>query len=326
MQKCATGNHLMVTTANILSILSILSLLLIPGGIAISWSGEVGTDFGSWSINRQSNNVSFLYEQSVEGQIKPVSYRGRNLSGVHSSYGNVNLNDVEVMDRTAASEGDFSSKGYLFAASNTESAVFMEAVKPAGSEIYTIDFYESWPVWLGYSRSINYAGRGINNRDFAGNNKDFVDASFLYGKEFAMGRALKMSLERMNATVLVVSNSSLVNVPNESIMHYDVMATRSTNYTLLARSTGIASLKYRQVGSQDELLSGGDERYVGDYEITRKINMNSGFFETPEVKEEDWAPCCFAGYGDLSMADRRELVSAKGVFDCSCPKGESGVS
>jgi len=61
---------------------------------AASWSGSVKTDSDTWSITRESSNLSFIYEQSVQGHISPVDYRSRTLSPYHSYYKDVNVNDV----------------------------------------------------------------------------------------------------------------------------------------------------------------------------------------------------------------------------------------
>ena len=126
--------------------------------------------------------------------------------------------------------------------------------KPAGSDVYTIDFYEKWPVKLNYSKSMNYSGKEINNREFVGNNHDYVGANFLYNHEFSEERSLNMSLERMNATILAT---------DEAIDFSEVKATRDTQYRLQSHSTGIANFEWRQVGTEDEILNAGDERYRG---------------------------------------------------------------
>jgi hypothetical protein len=58
----------------------------------------------SWYIYSESSNFSFNYEQSVQGQISPVDYRGRTLSPFHSFHEDVKINDVRVKERTAAVE------------------------------------------------------------------------------------------------------------------------------------------------------------------------------------------------------------------------------
>ena len=272
-----------------------------------SWSGSVKTDSDTWSIQRESSNLSFIYEQSVQGQISSVDYRGRTLSPYHSYYKDLNVNDVRLKERTAALLGSYSSEEQLLLKSNTNKSVNMTIVKPAGSDIYTIDFYEKWPVNLNYRKSMNYSGKEINNREFVGNNKDYVGANFLYNHEFSEERSLNMSLERMNATILAT---------DEAIDFSDVKATRDTQYKLQSHSTGIANFEWRQVGTNDEILNAGDEQFVGVFNVVKNIRMKSRF-DTIR-KEDEWLPCCSGGFFSMNPLDQKTLESAKGIFDCTC--------
>jgi hypothetical protein len=274
---------------------------------AASWSGSVKTDSDSWSITRESSNLSFTYEQSVQGTVSPVDYRGRILSPYHSFYQDVKVNDLRLKERTAARQGNYSSEELLTLKSSINNSVNVTIVKPAGSDVYTIDFYEKWPVKLNYSKKMEYTGEGINNRDFAGNNKDYVGANFLYDKEFSKERSLNMSLERMNATILAM---------DERIDFADVKATRDTQYKLQTHSTGIANFKWRQVDADDEILNAGDERFVGVYDITKNIRMKSRFDKI--LKEDEWLPCCSGGFFGMNPVDQETFKSAKSVFDCTC--------
>jgi len=290
------------------SFLALLILApLITSVFAASWSGSVKTDSNSWSITRESSNLSFIYEQSVQGQISPVNYRGRTLSPYHSYYKDVKVNEVGVKERTAAMLGSYSSEEQLLLKSSTNNSVNMTIVKPAGSDVYTIDFYEIWPVKLIYSKSMNYSGKEINNREFVGNNKDYVGANFLYNHEFSEERSLKMNLLRMNATILAT---------DEAIDLSEIKATRDTQYKLQSHSTGIANFEWRQVGTEDEILNAGEERYVGTYDIAKNMRMKSRF-DTIQ-KEDEWLPCCSGGFFSMNPADQRSFKSAEGVFDCTC--------
>ena len=282
-------------------------LALISSAYSASWSGSVKTDSDSWSINRESSNLSFIYEQSVQGQISPVDYRGRTLSPYHSYYKDVNVNDVRLKERTAALQGSYSSMELLSLKSSINNSVNMTIVKPAGSDVYTIDFYERWPVKLSYSKNMTYSGKEINNREFVGNNKDYVGANFLYNHEFSEDRSLKMNLLRMNATILATDGA---------IDLAEVKATRDTQYRLQSHSTGIANFEWRQVGTDDEILNAGDERYVGTYDIVKNMHMKSRF-DTIQ-KEDEWLPCCSGGFFSMTPADQRPFKSAKGIFDCTC--------
>jgi hypothetical protein len=274
---------------------------------AASWSGSVKTDSDTWSITRESSNLSFIYEQSVQGQIAPVDYRGRTLSPYHSYYKDLNLNDVRLKERTAALQGSYSSEEQLLLRSSINNTVNVSIVKPSGSDVYTIDFYEKWPVKLNYGKSMTYSGKEINNREFVGNNHDYIGANFLYNHEFSKERSLKMSLERMNATILAT---------DEAIDYSEVKATRDTQYRLQSHSTGIANFEWKQVDTDDEILNEGDERFVGVFDIVKNLRMKSRF-DTIQ-KEDDWLPCCSGGFFSMNPLDQISFKSAKGVFDCTC--------
>ncbi len=295
--------------------LAILALLLalISSASAASWSGGVKTGSDSWYIYRESSNLSFNYEQSVQGQISPVDYRGRTLSPFHSFYEDVKLNDVRVKERTAALEGALRTEELLTLFSSINNSVNASWYKPAGSDLWTIDFYEKWPVKLCYSKTMDYSGKNINNRDFVGNSKDFVGANFLYNTEFSKERTLNASLEKLNATILAT---------DESLQSLEVKATRSTQYKLKAHTTGITNFKYRQVGTDWEIANAGDERYVGVYDIEKNILMRSR--SDLYKQDDDWLPCCYGGWSDMRYYDQKGFgKSAKGVFDCTCYKAPS---
>ncbi len=288
--------------------IALLLAALTLSASAASWSGGVITDSDSWYIYRESSNLSFNFEQSVQGQISPVDFRGRSLSPFHSFYEDVKLNDVRVKERTAALEGTLSIDELLTLFSSINNSVNASWYKPAGSDLWTIDFYEKWPVKLCYSKTMDYSGLWINNRDFVGNNKDYVGANFLYNTEFSKERSLNASLERLNATILAT---------DESLQSVEIKATRSTEFRLKAHTTGITNFKYRQMGPDDEIANAGDERYVGVYDIEKNILMKSR--SDLYNGEDDWLPCCYSGWDTMNFRDQKGFgKSAKGVFDCTC--------
>ncbi len=290
-----------------LLLVGLLTAALIFAAQGATWSGAVKTNSDSWSISRESSNLSFTCEQSVQGTISPVEYRYGTLSPYHSNYENVMVNDVGIRERTSAMQGSFSSEELLSLKSHINNSVNATIYKPAGSDVYTIDFYEKWPVNLNYSRAINYSGREINNRQFVGNNHDYVGANFLYNHEFSKEQSLNMSLERMNATIFAT---------DEALDVVQVKATRDTQYRLQSHSTGIANFKWRQADTDDEILNAGDERFVGVYDIVKNIRMKSRF--DLYKNEDSWLPCCSGGYFTMNPLDQEGIKSAKGVFDCSC--------
>lgn len=61
-----------------------------------------------------------------------------------------------------------------------------------------------------------------------------------------------------------------------------------------------------------------DEDYWGTYHIEKNMTL-----EVPYYKKEtsdDWLPCCFGGFNDMSTYDKKYVKSATGVFDCTCFK------
>jgi hypothetical protein len=290
-------------------LITILIAVLIPSAYAASWSGSVITNSDAWSIARESSNLSFSYEQKVAGRISPVDYRGRTLSPYHSLYQNLDLNDVRVKERTAALLGEYSSEELLKLDSSTVDSVNMTLNKASGSDLYDIEFFEHWPVRLSYNKSMTYMGKGINNRESVGNNKDYVAANFLYNQEFSKERAVKMSLDKLNASILAT---------DEAINFGETKATRDTQYKIETHSTGVASFKWRQVDVDEAILNMGDERFVGAYDIVKNIRMKSRF--DLNRNEDRWLPCCSGGWNNMNPSDKKSFAaSAKSVFDCTCP-------
>jgi hypothetical protein len=289
----------------ILSGLLIAALIIAAQGA--TWSGTVKTDSNSWSISRESRNLSFTCEQSVQGNISPVEYRYGTLSPYHSKYQDLMVNDVGIRERTAALEGSISSEEQLSLKSHINNTVNMTIYKPSGSDLYIIEFYEKWPVDFVYGASLNYTGEEINDLQFVGNNHDYVAANFLYNHEFSREQDLNMRLERMNATVFAT---------DEVINSGAVKATRDTQYKLKTHSTGIANFKWGEMDEDLNIAYAGDEQYVGDYNITKNIRMKSRY---DDIRKEDaWLPCCSGGYLSMSPIEQKDLISARGVFDCSC--------
>ncbi|MDD4651883.1 MAG: hypothetical protein PHQ34_06595 [Methanothrix sp.] len=290
-----------------LILFGLLIAALIFAAQGATWSGAVKTDSNSWSISRESSNLSFTCEQSVKGNISPVEYRYGTLSPYHSKYQDLMVNDVGIKERTAALEGSLSSEEQLSLKSHINNSVNMTIYKPSGSDLYTIDFYEKWPVQFIYEESLNYSGKEINNLQFVENNHDYVTANFLYNHKFSREQDLNMSLERMNATVFAT---------DEEIESGAVKATRDTQYKLKTHSTGIANFKWGQVDEDLNIDNAGDEQFAGDYNIVKNIRMKSRY---DLVKKEDsWLPCCSGGYLTMNPIEQKDLISARGVFDCSC--------
>ena len=290
----------------------------------VYWSSHVDTNSSHWSIYRESSNISFNLSSSVEGKISSVESRYRSLHPYQSYYEEVGTNDVRLKQRTNALEGSYKSTDEIM----MQSAVYPDEIeitvdKPIGTDIYAIEYEnEQWPVIIKASKTLAYSGRQINDRDFEGNNGDFVGANFLYNHELSKEQRSVIWLQRMNASVLAT---------NDTILSAEFKPTKYLGYLIQVNTTGIADLSYRLRDSKYDVkhqnypaLSEGEERYYGTYDLARKIEMRS-VFEKSEYTDADefsgysWLPCCSSGWGDMSIPDQKGFgTSAKGIFDCTC--------
>ncbi len=295
-----------------------LLLALVASAQAVSWSAYVSPNNSTdtWSIYREGLNMSFDYSQAVDGIISPVDYHGRMLSPYHSGYSELQVSDVRMRERTAALEGMLSSEEILSLESKSWKPVYMNLSKPGGSPVWTVKFMENWQSVLKANKTLEYSGRNINDREFVGNNYDYAGATLLYNKELSKEQGVYLNLTRMNATVVLT---------DEELLYADFMPTREMEYQLSAHTTGIADLKYGNSGFREtsdydarpSLLEGSEERYVGTYDIMRRIRMASNFTEIKEL--DDWMPCCSAGWANMNPMERK-YWGAQGIFDCSCYK------
>jgi hypothetical protein len=299
----------------ILALVLILLISLSELASSESWYGYVKTTNDTWNIYRHSNNMSFQSDQYVEGKIEPFEGPGGRVLSPYSSYfEEIDLNDVRLKARTAAMEGNYSSEDLIDVKAEVKSPVGLYIDKSADSGLYIINFIERWPAEVSASRTLEYSGIGINNRDFIENNMDFAETNLLYNKKLSKDLFAGMSLERMNVTVIAT---------DESIILAEEKATRDLNFRISADTTGIADLKYLQSGpgfnkaaiTGHEILNKGDERFHGSFNITKNIHMRSQFdnFRSDDI----WLPCCYQGWMDMNPIDKR-THSADGIFDCTC--------
>jgi hypothetical protein len=235
---------------------------------------------------------------------------------------------VRLRERTNALEGSYKSTDEI----KLQSTVYPDEIdilvdKPVGTDIYTIEYKnEKWPVFLKAIRTLTYSGQQINNRDFEGNNGDFVGANFLYNHEFSKEQRSVIWLQRLNATVLAT---------NDSILLAEFKPTKYLGYLITARTTGIADLSYRLRDSQYDVkhqnypaLIEGEERYYGAFDLARKIEMRSVFEKPNDTTDEEadtwlptWLPCCIGGWDGMEQSDQSDFgTNPKRLFDCTCFK------
>ncbi len=328
MERSKTKRQLVVTIALTAALAILLPVFLSSSADATFWSANVESNFTSWSIYRQSQNISFDYSQSVQGTVSPVDYHGRSLRPYYSGYREVKANDVRLSGRTSALQGNYSSAESIYLRSHTTEALHSTTTKEANSPFIVINFFEDWPVILKSSRQIEYSGKEINDREFAENNLDYVENNLLYNKLLSAEIDVGLLLRRMNATVLamILPKKVAEKYAKDTLVSAEFMPSREMAYRISADTTGIADLKYRLTDSKYDFkhtlypaLSESEEWYIGNFSIVRSIHTKSNFENTTQDEYGD--PCCFAGYSDMIPEDRGYLgISTREVFDCSCSK------
>jgi hypothetical protein len=241
---------------------------------SVNWKATVSGSSFSWTISRESNNLSFDLSSSVNGNISAIKYRWRDLSPYQSSYTEIMNNDVGLSQRTAALMGNYSFDENIKLKSSNDNSINVYIEKPRGTDIFTIQFSEIWPTLLISNKNLKYSGKMVNDRNYGVNNGDYVASNSLYNTKLAMNRKLVLFHERMNATVLAT---------NQSLIEAQLEPTGILAYNAYSNTTGIQDLSYRFSGSKYEgmrgypPLSGADDRYYGNFTITRKLVIKNKF-------------------------------------------------
>jgi len=63
-----------------------------------------------------------------------------------------------------------------------------------------------------------------------------------------------------------------------------------------------------------------DQVYTGTFEFATKMNLTVPVDKS--VSEDYWLPCCSGGWVDMAYSDKKSFgTDARGIFDCTCPKG-----
>jgi len=164
-------------------------------------------------------------------------------------------------------------------------------------------FTEDWPVVLDSVRRLSYVGSGINDRDYGGNNFDFVGTSFLYDINLERERYYHMMLRDLNVTVLAVDESG-----HEYIAAVDYMPVRQLGYRASSVSAGIADLKYGQAGQNQISLTKGritydlqaEQRYYGLASMNLTLNATTWHRELP--LNQSWLSACEICGADMDLS------------------------
>ncbi len=290
----------------------LLATIIEPASSA-GWSGFASSNTASWQISRHSQNITMDISGYVEGTVSPIERDGRVLSPYVSYSKDIDANGAIISERTAALQGKYLSEDLISMRSRITNVSY-ELYKPAGTNVWTAEFYSDWPVKINSSRSLDYIGHNINNREYIGNGEDYIGEDFLYNVRLTKEQKFNLSASSLNATIFYT---------NDSILQANLLENKELDYSMQSHSTGIADLSFKQsdtkYSTQDgdyETATFGEERYSGDFTISRNIKMKSNY-SMDRTEDEFWLPCCSSQWTEMNFGDTAS-PTAKSVFDCTC--------
>ncbi len=230
------------------------------------------SDVGWTTGLRQNINASLNMSGSAVGE------------GTFQRYTEMKFNDVRMRERIAADNGTLDTSERVRVDAEVRYPIEYTLVKYPGGQNYTLAVQENWPVAINASRSIDYLGKSISDRDFLGNNLDYVGASYFQAKDLRMDRSAFLELK--NATFELGANDS-----TKKIYENKFLPAKSIDYRLNSLSKGTATLRYRQV-EDHSVANEGFESYTGDFLISRHIAMYSSGTNSSTQNETDWLDGC----------------------------------
>jgi hypothetical protein len=186
--------------------------------------------------------------------------------------------------------------------------------------------------------NIKYSGKGINDIETLSNtigaeasasatltiaNNPLISIKRMFGKkdiqyansEFFYNRNFTKDSESDSKSGIFVTTDSLL-YPTFKKATID----SELDYGLKSQSSGVADISYDKSQmpetNKQQSASQGRTRYVGDFDITVKMHMDSRLDLIRD--EDDWLPCCSDGFKDMNSLDKKDLKSTAGIFDCTC--------
>lgn len=269
--------------------------------LSISVSGtyyKVGISDGgdSWSVSRRSINASFDLTGSSMGE------------GNYYRYTEIDVNDVRMSERITATDGSLDTDESVRLRAVDVDPIIVTLVKHPGGQNYLLTINETWPVSLSATRSTDYLGARISDRETFGNNLDYVGTSHLYATDFRKDRACGLDLKNACYQVDLINGSLKAESPHEEDVNITnltfaslearFMPAKYINYSLNSYSDGLATLRYKQTAEDYSTAIEGLECYAGTFRISRRISMASTGRNATDV-EADWLDCCLTGQNNL---------------------------
>jgi hypothetical protein len=203
--------------------------------------------------------------------------------GSFSRYTDINNNDVRMRERISTNYGTVDTDEVVVMEANATEPGYIGAEKAPGNQDWHLMVNEKLPVFMRASRSMDYKGKeGMSDRDFFGNNQDYVGSSHLRSTELKKDRVAVQVLE--SAQFLMGMNDT-----TKGIFLDKVNLAQLTAYNMESKSHGTVDLKYKHV-IDHAVAAEGDELYEGTVSIARKIIMFSKI--DGQTFDDTWLGCC----------------------------------
>jgi hypothetical protein len=237
---------------------------------ATFWHGyvnDLNNSSSAWRIDRYSENITLVSIEAAKGNITSlqITPQGRSVDGYYSRYANINNNDVVSKVRTSADQGSLRYAEIINMRSSIDKPITQSILKENDSYISFVEFNEYWPVQLQSRRHLFYSGSQINDRDYGGNNFDYVGTSFLYNTKLEKDRTYGMLLQKMNVSIAFTE---------DGFLQIDYLPTKTLLYSGKSYSTGNAGLKYAMASEDQRSLTKG----IINYDVLGQQDYSGTFF------------------------------------------------
>jgi len=282
--------------------------------VMLSLTVLVGQAMSADTLEERSKGVLFSYEDSIFGYGNFVSNNKIVAQGPHADarvHGR--LADVYLQKMTHGS-GSIERESIITSTESTKSQISPDVVYNYGL-IAALDNHsmvygpQTMSIGTGY-----YATHLVNFNSLLGDKtqiKNYASKTSM-GHEINYAHAINMDL--------------VASVEDD---YFDTGDAKSLTRTLMNLegdvTDGTAHLKMLQGGTRRSKIGWSnpdidiDQIHTGTFNFATKMNLTVPVYKS--VSEDSWLPCCSGGWDGMNYNDKKSFgASAKGVFDCTCPK------
>ena len=279
----------------------------------------VGLAMSADPLEERSKGVLFSYEDSVIGHGNFVSNNKIVAQGPHADPRVLSrLADVYLQKMNHGS-GSIERESIITSNESTKSQITPDVIYAFGL-IAALDnnsmVYEPQTMSIGTGY---YANHPMNFNSLLGDKiqiKNYASKTSM-GQEINYAHGINMDL------VASVEDDYSGWEPAKSL-------TKTFMNLIGGVTSGTAHLEMLQGGSRKSKSAwinpdiDVDQVYTGTFEFATKMNLTVPVYKS--VSEDYWLPCCSGGWEDMIYSDKKDFgTDAKGIFDCTCPKGLTKV-